>query len=170
VSVAARSTRTVPPIVRPIETLTAVKTFLEHSRRACASLLILIAWAVPAHAESVYTVRPDDPRAIDFTREAFGAHADGDGDDSDALQRAIDRVQETTGAGVVLIPEGRYRLSKTIYVWQGIRLLGYGTTRPVFVLAKDTPGFQEGTGRYMVHFADNRPDAGAPVVDATEFT
>ncbi|HUR21113.1 MAG TPA: glycosyl hydrolase family 28-related protein, partial [Vicinamibacterales bacterium] len=71
---------------------------------------------------------------------------------------------------VVLIPAGRYRLAKTVYVWQGIRLLGYGATRPVFVLAKDTPGVQEGTGRYMVHFADNRPDPGGPIVDATEFT
>ncbi len=122
------------------------------------------------HAGSFYPVRPDDPRAVDFTQQAFGAHADGIGDDSDALQRAIDRVQETTGAGVLLIPEGRYRLGKTVYVWQGIRLLGYGATRPVFVLARDTPGFQEGTGRYMVHFADNRPEAGGPIVDATEFT
>jgi sugar lactone lactonase YvrE len=123
-----------------------------------------------AHAGSFYLGRPDDPRAVDFTEAAFGAHADGIGDDSDALQRAIDRVQETTGAGVLLIPEGRYRLSKTVHVWQGIRLLGYGATRPVFVLARDTPGFQEGTGRYMVHFADNRPEPGAPIVDATEFT
>jgi sugar lactone lactonase YvrE len=121
------------------------------------------------HAESFYPVRPDDPRAVVFD-SAFGAHADGVGDDSDALQRAVDRVQETTGAGVLLIPQGRYRLGKTVHVWQGIRLLGYGATRPVFVLAKNTPGFQEGTGRYMVHFADNRPDPGAPIVDATEFT
>ena len=127
-------------------------------------------WSGTVHAGSFYPVRPDDPRAVDFTQQAFGAHADGIGDDSDALQRAIDRVQETTGAGVLLIPEGRYRLSKTVHVWQGIRLLGYGATRPVFVLARDTPGFQEGTGRYMVHFADNRPDPGAPIVDATEFT
>jgi hypothetical protein len=124
----------------------------------------------PVHAGSFYSARPDDPRAVDFTPQAFGAHADGIGDDSDALQRAIDQVQETTGAGVLLIPEGRYRLSKTVHVWQGIRLLGYGATRPVFVLARDTPGFQEGTGRYMVHFADNRPDPEAPIVDATEFT
>jgi hypothetical protein len=123
-----------------------------------------------ANASSYYSVRPDDPRAVDFTKEAFGAHADGTGDDSDALQRAIDRVQETTGAGVLLIPEGRYRLGKTVHVWQGIRLLGYGATRPVFVLGKDTPGFQEGSGRYMVHFTDNRPDPGQPIVDASEFT
>jgi sugar lactone lactonase YvrE len=151
-----------------------VKLLLKHGRCSCTSLTALIAavffWSGAVHAESFYPVRPDDPRAVDFTREAFGAHADGAGDDSDALQRAIDKVQETTGAGVLLIPEGRYRLSKTVYVWQGIRLLGYGATRPVFVLARDTPGFQEGTGRYMVHFADNRPDPGAPIVDATEFT
>jgi hypothetical protein len=123
-----------------------------------ALIATVFVWSGTVHAGSFYPVRPDDPRAVDFTQQAFGAHADGIGDDSDALQRAIDRVQETTGAGVLLIPEGRYRLSKTVHVWQGIRLLGYGATRPVFVLARDTPGFQEGTGRYMVHFADNRPD------------
>jgi Pectate lyase superfamily protein len=151
-----------------------VKLFLKRGCCSSTSLPALIAavffWSGTAHAASFYSGRPTDPRAVDFTAQAFGAHADGTGDDSDALQRAIDRVQETTGAGVLLIPEGRYLLSKTIYVWQGIRLLGYGATRPVFVLAKDTPGFQEGTGRYMVHFADNRPDLGAPIVDATEFT
>ena len=135
-----------------------------------ALLAAVFFWSATVHAGSFYPTRPDDPRAVDFTREAFGAQADGTGDDSDALQRAIDRVQETTGAGVLLIPEGRYRLGKTIHVWQGIRLLGYGATRPVFVLGQDTPGFQEGSGRYMVHFADNRPDPGAPIVDATEFT
>jgi sugar lactone lactonase YvrE len=151
-----------------------LKSFLEHEHSRFRWLIALIAalflGSGTLHAESFYPLRPDDPRAVDFTREAFGAHADGIGDDSEALQRAIDRVQETTGAGVLLIPEGRYRLSKTVYVWQGIRLLGYGSKRPVFVLGKDTPGFQEGTGRYMVHFADNRPDPGGPIVDATEFT
>jgi hypothetical protein len=38
------------------------------------------------------------------------------------------------------------------------------------VLASGTPGFPESTGRYMVHFADKRPNLGAPIVDATEFT
>src|ERR1017187_6079180 len=120
-------------------------------------------------AESSYPLRPDDPRAVDFTQEAFGTHADGVGDDADALQNAINRAQATR-AGVVLIPEGRYRLGKTVYVWQGIRLIGYGAKRPVFVLGRNTPGFQEGTGHYMIHFADNRPQAGGPIVDASEFT
>ncbi|HVU25652.1 MAG TPA: glycosyl hydrolase family 28-related protein [Opitutus sp.] len=121
-------------------------------------------------SESAFPLRPDDPRAVDFTRAESGAAADGVGDDAGALQRAIDRVAETTHAGIVLVPSGRYRLGKTVFVWQGIRLIGYGPTRPVFVLGRDTPGFQEGDGRYVIHFADNRPQAGEPFVDASEFT
>ena len=143
------------------------------TRRLCAAAAVVFAaliWTRPLLAASYYPLRPDDPRAVYFTAEAFGAHADGAGDDADALQQAINRVQETTRAGVVFIPEGRYRLGKTVYVWQGIRLIGYGQKRPVFVLGRSTPGFQEGAGRYMIHFADNRPAAGGPIVDATEFT
>ncbi len=121
-----------------------------------------------AHAQSVFPQRPDDPRGIDFTKEAFAAHADGLGDDAEPLQQAINRAQENRG-NLVLIPEGRYRLGRTVYVWQGIRLIGYGKSRPVFVLGRDTPGFQMGTN-YMVHFADNRPGQGGPIVDASEFT
>ena len=84
-----------------------------HARSSRISFPALIAalffWSGTAHAASFYSGRPADPRAVDFTATAFGAHADGTADDSDALQRAIDRVQETTGAGVLLIPEGRYR-------------------------------------------------------------
>jgi hypothetical protein len=70
---------------------------------------------------------------------------------------------------VVFIPEGRYRLGKTIFVWQGIRLIGFGPKRPVFVLGKNTPGFQEGS-KTMVHFADYRPQQGRPFSDGTELT
>src|SRR4051794_4573673 len=49
-----------------------------------------------ARAQSVFTLRPDDARAVDFTKEGFGASGDGVGDDADALQNAINRVQETT--------------------------------------------------------------------------
>jgi hypothetical protein len=142
------------------------------SKSVCAIAFVCaaLAYARPAHAQSFYPSRPDDPRAVDFTKDAFGAHADGVGDDADALQQAIDRVQETTRIGVVFVPAGRYRLGKTVYVWQGIRLIGYGATRPVFVLGRNTPGYQEGTGHYMVHFTDNRPQPGGPIVDASEFT
>jgi len=138
--------------------------------RAVAVLLAVLTYAVPLVANSYYPLRPEDPRAVYLAKGMFGVHADGIGDDADALQQAVDRIQETTRIGVVFIHGGRYRLGKTVFVWQGIRLIGYGSSRPVFVLGKDTPGFQEGTGKYMVHFADSRPQPGGQFSDGTEFT
>lgn len=115
-------------------------------------------------------MRPDDAHAVYLTRHDFGAQGDGEADDSDALQHAIDRVQETTHHGVVFVPEGRYRFTRTIHVWAGIRLIGYGARRPVFVLAPNTPGFQEGADRYMLWFTDERTPEGQPIADASEFT
>src|SRR5512139_3803642 len=138
--------------------------------RSAAVALLALAFAVPIHADSVYPILPEDPRSVHLTKDLFGAHADGIGDDSGALQQAIDRVQETTRLGVVFVPEGRYRLGKTVFVWQGIRLIGYGSKRPVFVLGKSTPGFYEGQNKYMVHFADYRPQQGRPFSDGTELT
>ena len=119
---------------------------------------------------SFYTVRLEDPQAVYLTPEHFAVTADGIADDSEALQQAINRIQEKIRYGIVFIPEGRYRLSKTIYVWKGIRLIGYGKQRPVFVLGKNTPGYQEGTGKYMIHFASERPEPGQPIRDATPGT
>ena len=114
--------------------------------------------AGPAPGRSYYTAKLVDPRAVHL--DAFGAKGDGVADDSDALQRAIDRVQETVGQGIVFVPEGRYRLTKTIYVWPSIRLVGYGATRPAFVLAPRTPGFGDPKAeRQMVFFAGSRPGA-----------
>ena len=126
-------------------------------------------------AESVFPMRPDDPHAVYLERGNFGAAADGKGDDTAAIQAAIDRVQETTEQGIVFVAEGRYRISRTIHLWSGIRLIGYGAHRPAFILGAKTPRFQEGheflgTGRYMLQFASRRPAAGEPVVDANEFT
>jgi hypothetical protein len=85
-------------------------------------------------------------------------HGDGVSDDSDVIQQAINKVQETTGQGILFIPEGRYRLGKTLFVWPGIRLIGYCAQRPVFELGKNTPGYQEGMA-YMVMFTGGRPPA-----------
>ena len=43
-----------------------------------------------------------------------------------ALQQAINRVQETTRQGIVLLAPGQYHVSDTVYIWPGIRLIGYG--------------------------------------------
>lgn len=121
--------------------------------------------------DSFYTQRPPDPLAV----SPDGMAGNGTTDDTDALQRAIDRVVDTTGTGIVFLPQGRYRITHTVHLWSGVRLIGYGAQRPTLVLAAKTPGFQTGheflgTGRYMLQFASRKPATGAPVVDANEFT
>lgn len=133
-------------------------------------ILAAILAAIPLWAKSYYTVRMDDPKAVYLTRDNFPVLGDGVADDSDAVQRAIDKVQETTVQGIVFVPEGQYRLGKTIYVWPGVRLIGYGSRRPVFVLGENTPGFQEGSGKYMVYFTGGRHRAGQPVRDGNPGT
>ena len=67
------------------------------SRTSLVALLAaFILWPDTALASSFYPVRPSDSCAVDFTAEAFGAHADGISDDSDALRRAVDHVTKRT--------------------------------------------------------------------------
>jgi Pectate lyase superfamily protein len=122
-------------------------------------LLFVGCCAFAASAASVYTSRLSDVRAVYLTPDRFPVRADGVADDTSALQDAINKVQETTGQGILFIPEGRYRLSKTVYIWPGIRLIGYGEKRPVFFLGNNTPGYQEGL-TYVFFFAGARPGAG----------
>ena len=86
---------------------------------------------------------------------------DGKSDDSAALQAAIDKAAATRLGGTVFIPAGRYRLTRTVFVWDAVRLIGYGATRPVFVLADNTPGFQKGVAD-MVLFSNDGPSALKP--------
>jgi hypothetical protein len=154
--------------LRGLRTAPTSRTFV----RIGAAVIVLVVSICGGllHAQSIFPLRPVDSRAVDFTKEAFGAHGDGIADDTAALQTAMNQGR----GGIVLIPEGRYRLTKTLYVTTGTRVFGYGKNRPVFVLAPNTPGFQEpgrgypfGDGKYMVHFAQSR-EADGTVVDASE--
>jgi hypothetical protein len=111
----------------------------------------LLAFAPSAFAASAITTRPDDPKAVYLT----GARGDGNADDSTAIQAAIDKAG-AANEGIVFIPAGRYRLTRTIYVWPAVRVIGWGATRPVFLLADNTPGFQKGIAD-MVIFAGAKP-------------
>jgi sugar lactone lactonase YvrE len=122
----------------------------------------------PTNGRSFYTLPPDDPSAVSVAD--FGAIGDGATDDTPAIQAAINHVNERSGFGVVLIPEGRYRITETLYVWKGIRMIGYGANRPTVFLGSDTPGFIDGERRYMVHFVSDRPRAGRPIRDANPGT
>lgn len=114
----------------------------------CVALLI---GPVSGWAESVFTVRPDDPAAI--TVEPPDATAT---DHNELLQAAIDRAGQSPLGGIVFVPSGRYRITQTLIVWRGVRVIGYGVTRPVLVLPDATPGYQTGIG-LMVHFTSAGP-------------
>ena len=79
-----------------------------------------------------------------FTPENFNIKADGTMDVSDALQQALYDLKTTHNFGILFLPEGKYLISKTIYVPQAIRIIGYGANRPLIVLKKNAPGFQAG--------------------------
>jgi len=113
------------------------------------------AWAKPPASVSAFPVAPKDPAAI-----TVKARGDGVTDDSAAIQAAIDAAAAKRGGGIVFLPSGRHRLTRTLYMWPGVRLFGVGRTRPVLLLAPSTPGFQTGVGN-MVFFTGNQPGGGA---------
>jgi sugar lactone lactonase YvrE len=115
---------------------------------ACVALLVAPASAC---AESVFTSRPDDPAAV-YVDPPNAQSADHAG----LLQAALDRAGENPVGGIVFVPSGRYRITRTLIVWRSVRVIGYGTTRPVLVLPERTPGFQAGIG-LMVHFTGAGP-------------
>src|SRR5260370_11519269 len=120
-------------------------------------LLLPLLLATPVSAQSYYPLRLDDPKAVYLTPENFPVQGDGTTDETEALQSAINKVQETTGEGIVFVPSGRYRLTTTVYVWGGIRVIGFGPTRPVLVLRENTPGYTDKTQeKYMVFFSGSR--------------
>src|ERR1035437_3555709 len=140
-----------------------------------ALVLISLATTLPVNSASYYTQRLEDPRAV------YIAGPSG-GDDTTALQQAIDWVQETSGQGIVFLGPGCYRINDTLHIWPGLRVIGYGATRPVIVLPANTKGFEEPSREKVIFFfAGGRPGsgrgrprnpeaAGTPVPDASPGT
>jgi hypothetical protein len=137
-------------------------------KRALAQFALLLCATSHLFAASVFTTRLDDPKAVYLTAQEFGVRGDGASDDSAAIQAAIDKAPGHGREGIVFVPAGRYRLTRTIYIWPGVRVIGYGVTRPVFVLAANTPGFQQGMG-VMVIFTGARPGDGSPLGSRVPF-
>jgi len=121
---------------------------------SCAALIALfVAASEPAAASvSVFATAPDDPAAV-----VVRGQGDGRADDSAALQDAIDAAAAKPGGGLVFLPSGRYRISRTIFLWPGVRMFGVGVVRPRILLGDATPGFQKGVAN-MVIFAGAKPD------------
>lgn len=123
-------------------------------------------------SKSFYQMRLNDADGTYFTPENFNITNDGKTDVSDELQRAINEVKTNFNFGIVFIPEGIYKISKTIYIPTAVRVIGYGKKRPLIVLADNAPGFQEqdpqdkGNAKYMFWFTSSIPKEGQPFPDA----
>jgi sugar lactone lactonase YvrE len=118
-------------------------------RRALIGVLaaLAVAASMPASAEdrSVFPSAPAEPKAI-----TVQGNGDGQADDSDALQQAFDKALDPTHHGLVFLPSGTYRITRTLVVPTGVRVYGVGPTRPVILLGADTPGFQHGVSTMVV--------------------
>jgi len=138
---------------------------MRNALRLLASTALLgFPLAASAASPSAFVTPPADPSAV--TVKGLG---DGRADDSAAIQAAIDQAAASkSGEGIVFLPSGRYRISRTIYVWPGVRLFGVGKTRPTLYLGPNTPGFGSGLGT-MVMFTGlgpAKPGMPAPRVPA----
>ncbi len=134
----------------------------------CGTALLVAAPAIaktvpPAKSVSVYLTQPDDPRAI--TVKGIG---DGRADDSAALQQAIDAAAAGGHGGVVFLPSGRYRISRTIFVRSAVRIFGIGPTRPEIVLGDNSAGYASGVAAMVSFTGEDQYRVGkAPVPPRT---
>lgn len=121
-------------------------------------------WAGP----SVFKQKPRDPDAVYFTPTG--------GDVTESLQKAINDLKDRDNMGIIYIAPGTYTMSGTIFVPPSIRLIGYGEQRPVFVLKKNSPGFDQqypedgGNAKYMFWFISNMVKDGIEPAEATSAT
>ena len=90
---------------------------------------------------SFYKEKLTDGKAVYFTQDNFNIKNDGTEDVSVQLQEAIHAVVKQDGYGVLFVPEGKYLLSRTIYVPKAVRIIGYGKNRPEFILQDNADGF-----------------------------
>ena len=138
-----------------LDSAVRVKTSVPGGAMTNAVLAVVTLCLCPAvFAASVINMRLEDPKAVYLDAPATP------GDSSAALQAAIDKASVTGREGIVFVPAGSYILTRTVYVWPGVRVIGYGATRPAFVLPPNTPGFQKGMG-VMVMFTGSRLTSGS---------
>jgi len=112
---------------------------------------------VPASARdaSIFPKAPAEPRAV-----TVAAKGDGRADDTEALQKALDQAVDATHHGIVFLPSGQYRITRTLIVPTGVRIYGVGPTRPVIELAANTPGFQAGVSTMIVFAGGDQYNVG----------
>ena len=95
-----------------------------------------------ASASSVFSTRLDDPKAVYLTAQEFGDQGDGIGRRQRShpgghRQSGKQRRRRDCFCALGPIPDHAHHVCVA-----GGALIGYGATRPVFLLAANTPGFQ----------------------------
>jgi len=123
---------------------------------------------VQAASISAYQTMPDDPRAVKVK-----AAGDGRADDTAAIQEALNAAANKGEGGVVFLPSGRYRITRSLLVPLAVRLYGVGPTRPVLVLGANTPGFQKGVANMVVFTGGDQYTVGkvpVPVKSAVPYS
>jgi hypothetical protein len=162
-----------------INSINRTKTFMKKILVICIVLnffqsQLFASGKVPVAGRSVYQTQLIDSAAVYFSPSNFKISADGKTDVSDALQQAIVSLKSTRDCGIVFIPEGKYRISKTIFVPTGIRLIGYGKNRPEIFLGKNSPGFQQADSLdkpgYMFWFVSSYNPSDKKINDANAGT
>jgi hypothetical protein len=136
------------------------------------NMLAAATLAVPLLAQaasvSAYQTMPDDPRAVKVK-----AAGDGRTDDTAAIQAALDAASNQGEGGVVFLPSGRYRITRSLLVPLAVRLYGVGPTRPVLMLGANTPGFQKGVANMVVFTGGDQYTVGkvpVPVKSAVPYS
>lgn len=125
---------------------------------------------------SFYKEKMTDENAVYFTEEFFDISSDGTRDVSEELQRAIYSVVKQDGYGVLFVPEGKYLLSRTIYMPKAVRMIGYGKNRPEFILKDNAEGFdiehpeQKGGFQYLFWFVNMMQEDETKIQDANPGT
>lgn len=141
-----------------------MNTQLLQAATLAATLAVATAQAA---STSAYQTMPEDGRAV-----VAKAKGDGTTDDTAAIQAALDKASNDEQGGVVFLPSGRYRLTRTLTIPLAVRLYGVGPTRPVFVLAPKTPGFQKGVANMVIFTGGDQYRVGKvpmPVPSAVPF-
>ena len=129
-----------------------------------------------ARCGSIYPQQFDDPRAVVLQVDGLTPDENGICDVTDRLQSLLDSVKQHDRRGIVLIPEGVYCISRTVYLPRAVRMIGFGKSRPRFVLKKNTPGFQKapegekGEAVYLFWFTGNMPAVEGTIQDANPGT
>ncbi len=153
-----------------------------QTRRAFEIFLLIFSLSVSCvkaasdESVSVYKWKLNDPEAFYFTPDSFNIRADGKTDVTDELQKAINKVKQQKNFGILFIPEGKYLISRTIYIPGSVRLIGYGKQRPMFILGRATPGYQDpvpddkGNANYMFWFTSGIVIPGESIRDASAGT